>query len=126
MTVMRYFNDESEAVISGDTWTDVDTVIVNVVESAADLPRDHMIWVSCEYSGASANKEVAVRVLIDGSEVAFDHFYPSMSDTYRKFSDMGLKHCDTELSYTIVLQGRSISSSQSISIRRRRLLVIQH
>lgn len=126
MTVMSYTSSETETDVVGTSWGDVASVTIDVADNLSDLPLDHMIWITCEYSGINVDEGVAVRITIDGTEVGFDHFMPSVSGAYRTFTNLGLKHCDTELTYQLKIQARCMDATQTVTARRKRLLVMQH
>lgn len=124
MTVISYHSEEGESEVQGDEWEDVAKVFVDVAESGSG---EYIIWASCEYAGVSLNKIVAVRILIDDVEVAIDHFKSVLANQFRTFSTMGLKHWEkVEGFHWLKLQAKCADPTQTVKVRRKRLLVMKH
>jgi len=120
VTVISYRSDEPEEVISSTSWTDVESVTADI-----DADGEHIFWANCEYAGQNIDEIVGVRILLDGVEVAFDHFKPVLANQFRTFSPMGLKNLGLG-SHNLVLQARCLDVSQTVKLRRKRLLLMKH
>lgn len=120
MTVKSYKSSESQQDFQYTTWQDVENISADVEEQA-----DFMFWINAEYAGELVGEVVGLRITLDGSEVATDHFEPVIANQYRNFSPMGLKNL-TIGSHSLVLQARCMNPSQTVKVRRIRLLVIKH
>lgn len=114
-----YVSDESEESISSTSWTQVASV------SGVTNARSHKLFVNCEYAGQTKNGVVGIRVLIDGVEQAFDHFDPVLAGQYHTFCSFGIITF-TVGEHTVSLEARCVNSSQTVLVRRKRLLVEQY
>ena len=120
MSVMFYENSPNEiGPVTATEWTEVATKSGNLNAT------DNFIFVSCEYSGTLTNRNVGIRVLVDGVEAGFDHFVPTIADQYRKYSDFGMLGLAEPGSHTISLEARILGAGQSMMVRRIRLMVMQ-
>lgn len=122
MTVIRYHSEEGESEIQNIEWQDVAQVAIDIAEAGSG---DCIIWASCEYAGVNVDEIVGIRLLLDSTEVAFDHFKPVLANQFRAFSSMGLKNL-TDGFYYLTLQARCLNSTQTVKVRRKRLLVMKH
>lgn len=120
MTVIFYGSDESEEAVSSTSWIQVASVSGEV-----DTNSEHMLWVNCEYAGMNVGEVVGVRVLIDGVERGVDHFNPVLSGQFRTFSPFGMI-VFSEGIHTVSLEARCLDISQTVKVRRKRLLVMKH
>ena len=120
MTVIFYASLEAPSSTTNTTWTD------HVSKSGILNARPHWLWVYAEYGGINTNRNVAIRVLINGMEIAFDYHQPSVSGEYRSFSTMAevTPLSDGSL-YTATLQYVAQASPQTALIRRARLMLMQ-
>ena len=121
MTVIFYNSDESEEEISSTNWTQIASITDNISEDDSK----HMLWVNCEYAGINVGEIVGVRVLIDGIERAIDHFSPVLTGQFRTFSPFGMITFSAGL-HIVTLEARCVNSSQTIKVRRKRLLVMKY
>lgn len=123
MTVIIYRSEEDESQIQNDEWQDVAKVTIDI--AAGTGSGRYIIWANCEYAGKNLDEIVGVRLLLDGTEVAFDHFKPVLANQFRAFSSMGLKNL-TDGFYYLTLQARCLDPTQTVKVRRKRLLVMKH
>ena len=115
-----YASSEPEQEVSSTSWTQVASV-----SKTLETLGEHMLWVNCEYAGVNVGEVVGVRVLIDGAEVSFDHFEPRLANQFRTFSPFGMKHFAEGL-HTVSLEVRCLTPTQTVKVRRVRLLVMKH
>lgn len=120
MTVVMYGSVEAEREITSIDWTSIASI-----SKMLGTEGEHMLWANCEYAGVNVGEIVGVRVLIDGIEVAFDHFEPRLANQFRTFSPFGMKHLD-EGAHTVFLEVRCLDVAQTVKVRRVRLLVMKH
>lgn len=120
MTVMFYVANEGEATTHSSTsWVEVASV------SGVACEGEYKVFYNCEYAGALVDEPVAARVLIDGVEMSFDAFNPFMENIYRTFGSFVMAVLG-EGSHTVSLEARCLSATQSVKVRRKRLLVEKH
>ena len=120
MTVIFYDSVEAPSSTTSTSWVD------HVSKSGNLNAQKHWLWVYAEYGGTLTNRNVAIRVTVNGSEVAFDYHEPSESGEYKAFNMMGEIDVPVDDSpYTVVLQYVSQHSSQTALIRRVRLMLMQ-
>ena len=120
MTVIMYAANESEQEVSSVNWTPVASV-----SKTLETPGEHMIWVNAEYAGVNVDEVVGVRVLIDGDEASFDHFEPRLANQFRTFSPFGMKNFNVG-THEVSLEARCLDATQTVKVRRVRLLVMKH
>ena len=115
------FHESVEGVQSFTTtsWTQVASKTGNLRAVA------NFIFLSLEYGGSAVNQAVGVRVLVNGVERSFDYHTPTLAGQYRKFCDFGVITPSVDADYTISVEVRAISSSQTVNVQRIRLMVMQ-
>jgi len=119
MSVMLYDVAEDNQIVDSQVWT-------QVISRTGNLnSQPNFIFVSLEYGGSSANKEVGIRVLVNGTERSFDYHTPTLAGQYRKFCDFGFLQPATAGEYTISLEARALGVGQTVIIRRIRLMIMQ-
>lgn len=118
MTIMFYASSEGVQSFTSANWNQVASKSGNL------NTQSHLIWVSAEYGASTANREVGIRVLIDGNEVSFDYHTCSIVNQYRKFCDFGLYNA-VEGNHTISLEVRALTSGVTVNVRRIRLCIMQ-
>ena len=117
---MVFYNSlEPEASTVGVAWVE------RASKTGTLRDRPHWLWIYAEYSGTLTNRGVAVKVLVNGSEVAIDQHVPDESKGYRSFSTLVEINPPTSGSYTVSIEYRALHSSQTAWIRRVRLMVMQ-
>ena len=119
MTVMMYQSYEGDQSFLTEAWT-------QVASKAGILhPVGNFIQVSAEYGGILTNRNVGIRVLLDGAERSFDYHMPGLASQYKKFTDFGIFEPATEGEHTISLEVRALGTGQTVLVRRIRLMVMQ-
>lgn len=119
MTVTFYGASEAEEQHSSTTWVEVASV------SGVAWEGEYKVFISCEYAGVNVDEVIGIRVLIDDVEMGFDHHKPVLSGQYRKYCDFIMAHL-SEGSHTVSLEARCLSPTQTVKVRRKRLLVEKH
>ena len=120
MTVMFYAANEGEATTHSSTsWVEVASV------SGVASEGEYKVFVNCEYAGELVGVTVGIRVLIDGVEMAFDHYNPALANQYKTFCSF-IMAVFSAGSHTVSLEARCLNSGQSVKVRRKRLLVEKH
>ncbi len=122
MTVISYHSEESESQVQSDEWQDVAQVAIDVANAG---PGDYIIQANCEYAGETVGEIVGIRLLLDSTEVNIDHFKPVLPNQFKTFSSMGLKNL-TDGFYYLTLQAVCLNPTQTVKVRRKRLLVMKH
>lgn len=115
-------SEEEESAFQGDQWKDVAQDAIDVTKRAR--PGEYVIWAGCEYAGHIGGT-VEVRLLLDEREIAFDHFNPIQADKFRCFSVM-VPETLTDGFYYLTLQARCLDPTQTVKVRRKRMLVMRH
>ncbi len=118
MTLMFYDSSEGVQTFTTTIWTQVAS------KTGALKTQENMIWVSAEYGAGTANREVGLRVLIDGAEVSFDYHTCTLANQYRKYCDFGLYN-SVEGTHTISLEVRALTAGVTVNVRRIRLAIMQ-
>jgi hypothetical protein len=118
LTVVAYASDESETPFTTSVWA------TKTSASGTLTAGDYIIWASAEYTGDSVSKISAIRVLLDGTEVASEAITPAVSNRYITFSSMGLKTLAAG-SHSLVMEVRSETIPQTTKCRRARMLVMK-
>lgn len=120
MTVIFYASSENPSSTSSTTW-------VNHVSKSGSLnAQKHWVWVYAEYGGIATNRNVAIRVTVNGSEVAFDYHQPTDAGEYESFMTMvEIEPPANNTPYTVILQYVSQHASQTALIRRARIMLMQ-
>lgn len=118
MTVILYQKDETESSKNTVGW---ETKLEVSGDVNASSQTNFKIFVYCEITGSSTNREVSARVLIDGNERAFTSFKPTTSDLYRSYTFMGLLGLTGV--HTLTLQYTPVSTPQTARIRRARIFI---
>jgi hypothetical protein len=119
MTVMIYEAVESADNNVGDTWYEV------VSKSGNLSVGEHFIWIHAEYGGILTDQTAEIRVLVDAVERGYDHFIPDISARYRSYTFFGLLDVTVDGSHTVSVEIKGGSATQTVSIRRRRLMVMK-
>ena len=119
MTVMGYHSVEGVQSFETVSWTEVATKTVSLHATG------NFIHVSAEYGGTVVNREVGIRVLLDGVERSFDYHTPTLANQYRKLCDFGIYEPATTGDHIVSLEVRAISSGQTVNVRRIRLMIMQ-
>ena len=124
MTLIDYFqdSDDTEATSSDTAWT-------TMLSTTLFLRRKNLIHISLEYGGDVTNRDVGVRVVVNGVERKSDYHEPSRTTasggwknlTFIQLVDTG----ESEVEYVVELQGIVESSPQILHIRRRSLYIMQ-
>jgi len=121
MTVILYAKEESETVKDTVGW---ETKLEVSGDVNASEQTNYKIFVYCEITGSNTNRQVAVRVLVDGVERTFDSYEPPTSDLYKACCFMGLMSLIGE--HTLTLQFTPVNIPQTAKIRRARILLEKH
>jgi len=120
LTVIFYASAEAPESTTNTTWTE------RASKQGLLRARKHWLWVYAEYGGIQIDKNVAIRVLINGEEVAGDYHQPGISNQHKSFSTMiEIEPLADESSYTVSLEYRAVGSPQTALVRRVRLMVMQ-
>lgn len=119
MTVMAYNALEGGQSFSTEVWTQAFSLVGNL------RPVANFIQVSAEYGGTVTNKNVGIRVLIDGVERSFDYHTPDLANQYKKFCDFGILTPDLEATKTLTVEVRALGVGQTVLVRRIRAMVMQ-
>lgn len=119
MTVMMYQSVEGDQSFLTETWTEVASKTGNLHAVG------NFIQVSAEYGGSGTNRNVGIRVLVDGAERSFDYHMPGIASQYKKFTDFGILEPSVEGEHTISLEVRALGTGQTVLVRRIRLMVFQ-
>ena len=119
MTIMFY-----------ETLEDVQSETVSVWAQVASKTgtlrvTGNFLQLYAEYGGVSSNKDVGIRVLINGVEKGFDYHTPTIAGQYQSFSVFGIIEPSVEGEYTISLEVRALGTGQTVNVRRIRLMVAQ-
>ncbi len=126
MTVISYHSEEGESQVQSDEWQNIAQVTIDIANAG---PGDYIIWASCEYAGEyvveGGNGIVGIRLLLDSTEVNIDHLKPVLPNQFKTFSCMGLKNL-TDGFYYLTLQAVCLNLTQTVKVRRKRLLVMKH
>lgn len=120
MTVVIYGSSEPQQDIPSTNWTEVASI-----NKTLEGEGEYMIWANSEYAGENVGEVIGARVLLDGAEVAIDHFSPVLSDQFKTFSPFGMVTL-TAGPHTVSLEVRCVDVSQTVKVRRIRLLVMKH
>ena len=86
---------------------------------------ENFLQLYAEYGGLNANKDVGIRVLVNGVEKGFDYHTPTIAGQYRHFSVFGVVEPSVAGEYTISLEVRALNTGQTVNVRRIRLMVMQ-
>ena len=119
MTIMFYQMAEDVQSNTVSDWTQVAS------KSGTLRVTGNFLQLYAEYGGASSNKDVGIRVLINGVEKGFDYHTPSIAGQYKAFSVFGIIEPTVEGEYTISLEVRALGTGQTVNVRRIRLMVAQ-
>ena len=115
---MFYDSFPNEQTVTDTNWVQIASKTGHLNTTA------NMIWISLEYTSSATNRTVGIRVLIDGVEVSFDHYQPTIAGQFHKFCDFGLYN-STEGNHTISLEGRVVTAGSTLTVRRIRLAIMQ-
>lgn len=119
MTVMAYNALEGDQSFTTEVWTQVFSMVGNL------RPVGNFIQVSAEYGGTVTNRNVGIRVLIDGVERSFDYHLPGLANQYKKFTDFGILTPVSEGEHTLSIEVRALGTGQTVLVRRIRAMVFQ-
>jgi len=119
MTIMFYETLEDVQSETTSTWIEVASKTGNLRVTG------NFLQLYAEYGGASSNKDVGIRVLINGVEKGFDYHTPSIAGQYQAFSVFGIIEPSVEGEYTISIEVRALGTGQTVNVRRIRLMVQQ-
>ncbi|MBA7612110.1 hypothetical protein ES703_19344 [subsurface metagenome] len=107
MTVIFYQSLEAPASTPNTAWTE------RASKQGTLNARKHWVWVYAEYGGTETDRVVAVRVLINGAEVAGDYHKPELANQYKAFSTMIEVEPPVDGSlYTVSLEYRAVVAPQ--------------
>jgi len=119
MTIMFYESLEDDQSYPVSTWTQVAS------KTGTLRVTGNFLQLYAEYGGVSSNKDVGIRVLINGVEKGFDYHTPTIAGQYQSFSVFGIIEPTVEGEYTISLEVRALGTGQTVNVRRIRLMVMQ-
>ena len=119
MTIMFYESSEGVQSQTTQTWTQVASKSGNLRASG------NFLQLYAEYGGSNANKDVGIRVLVNGVEKGFDYHTPTIAGQYKAFFVFGIIEPSVEAEYTISLEVRALDTGQTVNVRRIRLMVMQ-
>lgn len=119
MSVMLYDSSEDVQSYTTEVWTQVFAKTGNL------RPIGNFIIASAEYGGTVTNRNVGIRVLVDGVERAFDYHLPGLASQYKKFCDFGILTPALEGEHTLSIEVRALGTGQTVLVRRIRLMVFQ-
>jgi len=119
MTIMFYETLEDVQSETVTAWTEVASKTGNLRVTG------NFLQLYAEYGGSAINKDVGIRVLINGVEKGFDYHTPTIAGQYRAFSVFGIISPTVEEEYTISLEVRALDTGQTVNVRRVRLMVQQ-
>ena len=119
MTIMFYQSLEDVQSNTVSDWTQVAS------KTGTLRVTGNFLQLYAEYGGVSSNKDVGIRVLINGVEKGFDYHTPSIAGQYQSFSVFGIIEPSVEAEYTISLEVRALEVGQTVLVRRIRLMVAE-
>ena len=119
MSIMFYETLEDVQSKTTQTWTEVASKSGNLRVTG------NFLQLYAEYGGGSTNKDVGIRVLINGVERGFDYHTPAIAGQYQAFSVFGIIEPIVAGEYTISLEVRALATGQTVNVRRIRLMVMQ-
>ena len=119
MTIMFYETSEGVQSKTTQVWEQVAS------KSGSLRVTGNFLQLYAEYGGSSANKDVGIRVLVNGVEKGFDYHTPTLAGQYQAFSVFGIIEPTVEAEYTISLEVRALDTGQTVNVRRIRLMVMQ-
>ena len=119
MTIMFYETSEGVQSKTTQSWEQVASKTGNLRATA------NFLNLYAEYGGTSTNKDIGIRVLVNGVEQGFDYHTPSIAGQYRAFSVFGVIEPTVESEYTISIEVIALATGQTINVRRIRLMVVQ-
>jgi hypothetical protein len=119
MTVMFHDSAEENQSFTTQAWTQVVSKSGNLNGVA------NYINFYAEYGGSVVNREVGIRVLVDGVERAFDYHTPTLANQYKAFCTFGVLVLTEPGSHTISVEVRALSAGQTVLVRRIRLMLFQ-
>jgi len=113
---MFYNSAEGDQSNQGDTWYEIAS------QTGTLHAGQHFIWVYAEYGGVQTNRTAHIRVLVDGTERGYDYHTPDAGE-YKAFSVFGMLNVAVEAEHTISLEIRGGAGSQTVNVRRIRLVI---
>ena len=119
MTIMFYETSEGVQSKTTQSWEQVAS------KTGTLRAVGNFLSLYAEYGGVNANKDVGIRVLVDGVEKGFDYHTPSIAGQYKAFSCFGVIEPSVEAEHTISLEVIALDTGQTINVRRIRLMVVQ-
>jgi len=119
MTIMFYKAAEAVQSETVTEWTEIASKTGNLRVTG------NFLQLYAEYGGSSANKDVGIRVLINGVEKGFDYHTPTLAGQYKAFCVFGIIEPSVAEEYTISLEVRALATGQTVNVRRIRLMVRQ-
>ena len=119
MTVMFHDSIATGTPITSQEWTAVATKAGNL------RAVTNFVFISAEYGGSSANKDIGIRIMLNGNEVAFDYYTPSVANQYRKFTDFGIYTPVADEEVTLSVEVRALGTEQTVITRRIKIMVMQ-
>jgi len=121
MTVIDWGKQEAEVEIFPTVWAEV----AHRTYATERDNEEYFAVVSCEYTCQNINTIVGVRVLVDGTEKAFDSSKVVAANIYKAFTTLLLETLDSG-PHVLELQAKTTDSTYPVKVRRVRLLVIKH
>ena len=120
MTVMAYEENEDESETFDVLWQDKLSILVELGET----PAPYLMFFTAEISGTATNKLIYARCMVDAVEIGKVIIKPNSSGEWTVFS--GFKGKVISGDKTVTIQFRAESASQTMKIRRARIIVIKH
>lgn len=119
MTLIDNGKVNGDTSYSNTSWTEVLSTTVN-------LRRINIVNFCFEYGGEATNRDVGIRLTVDGAEVMQDYHEPSRANGYRTVNFCTLVEAPEDLtSYTIALEAIVESSPQVVHVRRKSFWIMQ-
>ena len=111
--------------IDGDT-SYTDTGWTEVLSTTVNLRRTNIVNFCFEYGGEATNRDVGVRLTVNGAEVMQDYHEPSRANGYVTVNFSVLVEAPEDLtSYTVALEAVVESSPQVVHVRRKSFWIMQ-
>jgi len=119
MTLVDSGKVDGDTSYSSTSWSEVLSTTVN-------LRRTNIVCFCFEYGGEVTNRDVGVRLTVDGAEVTQDYHEPSRINGYvtRTFSVL-VEAPEDLTSYMIALEAIVESAPQVVHVRRKSFWIMQ-
>ena len=122
MTIITAKKNNTDFTINSTTWTEV---ISDTWTQNKDTTEEYIIFIYAEFTISDKNEDAQIRVMTDGVEEAISIYTPTVASQFTSFSTIIMQSAELGI-HTIAIQGRGTNAADTVTVRRKRMVVMKH